>query len=257
MDKITGTKQFLKNAGLPETDIYCYIILAMAGITPEMEWHETETGWDNVQDIIEFININYDSTYTKKKMEAVIEILDLFIEAEIVVDNRATDDSIERMYRLTDETIQILRDKDPSNLLYYQILLQNSLNIKGKLKSGIFEKFIPRFASNSKRLYNWKEDDKEKLLKLGFKNMDEYVVPDVILYCEDRNLLYLIDCYLSTGPIIKKRILEIQQITKDVTAEKIFVSAFPDYEIFMEYSKSLASNTKVWIVDKPEQIFDI
>ena len=57
MDKISETREFLKNIGMPkqqQADICCYVILAMAGIKPEMPWNEATNEWIRIHDIIQF-----------------------------------------------------------------------------------------------------------------------------------------------------------------------------------------------------------
>ena len=62
MDKISETREFLKNIGMPkqqQADICCYVILAMAGIKPEMPWNEATNEWIRIHDIIQFANTYY------------------------------------------------------------------------------------------------------------------------------------------------------------------------------------------------------
>ena len=42
-DKVEEAREFLKTIGMPkaqQTDLCCYVILAMAGIKPDMSWSE-------------------------------------------------------------------------------------------------------------------------------------------------------------------------------------------------------------------------
>ena len=68
-----------------------------------------------------------------------------------------------------------------------------------------------------------------KLTKLGFEITLHDKMPDVVLYREDKDWLYFVESVTSVGPMDPKRILEITEMTKDVTAGKIFVTAFPDF----------------------------
>ena len=79
-------------------------------------------------------------------------------------------------------------------------------------------------------------------------------MPDVILYRADKNWIYFIESVTSVGPISPKRIIEISEMTKKVTAGKIFVTAFPDFATYKRFSESLAWDTEAWIADRPEHM---
>ena len=59
------------------------------------------------------------------------------------------------------------------------------------------------------------------------------------------------------GPMSPKRILEINEMTKDVSSGKIFVTAFPDFKSFKKFSEELAWETEVWISDMPEHMIHL
>lgn len=59
------------------------------------------------------------------------------------------------------------------------------------------------------------------------------------------------------GPMSPKRILEINEMTKDVSSGKIFVTAFPDFKTFKKFSEELAWETEVWISDMPEHMIHL
>lgn len=53
--KIEETREFLQTIGMPkaqQADICCYVILAMAGIKPDMSWSEATNDWIRIHDII-------------------------------------------------------------------------------------------------------------------------------------------------------------------------------------------------------------
>lgn len=64
-------------------------------------------------------------------------------------------------------------------------------------------------------------------------------MPDVVLYREDKNWIYFVESVTSVGPMDPKRILEISEMTKDVTAGKIFVTAFLDFKTYKNLRKNL------------------
>ena len=50
-------------------------------------------------------------------------------------------------------------------------------------------------------------------------------MPDVVLYREDKDWIYFVESVTSVGPMDPKRILEIEEMTKDVTAGKILCNS--------------------------------
>ena len=46
-------------------------------------------------------------------------------------------------------------------------------------------------------------------------------------------------------------------MTKDVTAGKIYISAFLDFSTFKKFSDLLAWETEVWIADMPEHMIHL
>lgn len=68
-----------------------------------------------------------------------------------------------------------------------------------ELQKAIIENFAPRFAPNAECLYvgdTIKKDlikNVEKLSNLGFEITLHDKMPDVVLYCEDKNWIYFIE----------------------------------------------------------------
>lgn len=61
----------------------------------------------------------------------------------------------------------------------------------------------------------------------------------------------------SSGAMEPKRIKEIEEMTKDVTAGKIYVTAFLDFKTFKKFSDTLAWETEVWISDMPDHMIHL
>ena len=56
--KIEETREFLQMIGMPkaqQADICCYVILAMAGVKPDMSWSEATNEWIRIHDIIQLL----------------------------------------------------------------------------------------------------------------------------------------------------------------------------------------------------------
>ena len=296
MDKIEETRDFLKRIGMPkaqQADICCYVILAMAGIKPDMQWKEATNEWIRIHDIIQFANSYYGTTYAENSRETFRkQALHHFRTAALVEDNGKATNSPNYRYRLTEETLQMLRVRDtiewqPSLrrfLHYHQSLIEMYASKKkmsmmpvqingqdfsfspgkhNELQKAIIEEFAPRFAPNSECLYVGDTIEKdlvknvEKLTKLGFEITLHDKMPDVVLYREDKDWLYFVESVTSVGPMDPKRILEITEMTKDVAAGKIFVTAFLDFKTYKRFSEELAWETEVWIAEMPEHMIHL
>ena len=296
MDKIEETRDFLNRIGMPkaqQADICCYVILAMAGIKPDMQWKEATNEWIRIHDIIQFANSYYGTTYAENSRETFRkQALHHFRTAALVEDNGKATNSPNYRYRLTEETLQMLRVRDtiewqPSLrrfLHYHQSLIEMYASKKkmsmmpvqingqdfsfspgkhNELQKAIIEEFAPRFAPNSECLYVGDTIEKdlvknvEKLTELGFEITLHDKMPDVVLYREDKDWLYFVESVTSVGPMDPKRILEITEMTKDVTAGKIFVTAFLDFKTYKRFSEDLAWETEVWIAEMPEHMIHL
>lgn len=132
-----------------------------------------------------------------------------------------------------------------------------------QLQKLIIEEFAPRFAENSECLYvgdTIQKDlvkNEEKLKELGFEITLHDKMPDLVLYSEDKDWIYFIESVTSVGHMTPKRILEIEEMTKDVKSGKIYVTAFLDFKTFKRFSDSLAWETEVWIADLPDHMIHL
>ena len=294
--KIEETRKFLQTIGMPKSqqaDICCYVILAMAGIKPDMLWSEATNEWIRIHDIIQFVNTFYDMSYAENSRETFRkQALHRFRTAALIEDNGKATNSPNYRYRLTEETVQILRTmetpvwKEAVNrfLCYHEKLIDiyaskkrmtmmpvniNGENLKfstgkhNELQKAIIEEFAPRFAPNSECLYVGDTIEKdlvknvEKLKELGFEITLHDKMPNVVLYREDKNWIYFVESVTSVGPMDPKRILEITEMTKNVTAGKIFVTAFLDFKTYKKFAEELAWETEVWIAEMPEHMIHL
>ena len=296
MDKVQEAREFLQMVGMPkaqQTDICCYVLLAMAGIKPDMSWSEAENDWIRIHDIIQFVNRNYGTTYAENSRETFRkQALHRFRTAALVEDNGKSTNSPNYRYRLTDETLQVIKQMETQErekavgrfLMYHEKLVDiyaskkkmtmmpvkiNGMNFRfsagkhNELQKSIIEEFAPRFAPTSECLYVGDTIEKdlvknvEKLTKLGIEITLHDKMPDVILYREDKDWIYFIESVTSVGPMDPKRILEIEDMTKNVTAGKIYVAAFLDFKTYKKFSEDLAWETEVWIAELPEHMIHL
>lgn len=296
MDKVQEAREFLQIVGMPkaqQTDICCYVLLAMAGIKPDMSWSEAENDWIRIHDIIQFVNRNYGTTYAENSRETFRkQALYRFRTAALVEDNGKSTNSPNYRYRLTEETLQVIKQMETQErekavgrfLMYHEKLVDiyaskkkmtmmpvkiNGTNFRfsagehNELQKSIIEEFAPRFAPNSECLYVGDTIEKdlvkniEKLTKLGFEITLHDKMPDVVLYREDKDWIYFIESVTSVGPMDPKRILELEDMTKNVTAGKIYVTAFLDFKTYKKFSEDLAWETEVWIAELPEHMIHL
>ena len=215
-----------------------------------------------------------------------------FRTAALIEDNGKATNSPNYRYRLTEETVGILQQLDGSNRKdaiqrftnYHERLIDIYASKKkmtlmpvkinnesftfspgkhNELQKAIIEEFAPRFAPNSECLYVGDTIEKDlvknvdKLRSLGFEITLHDKMPDVVLYREDKDWIYFVESVTSVGPMDPKRIIEITDMTKDVTAGKIFVTAFLDFGTYKKFSESLAWETEVWIAESPDHMIHL
>lgn len=128
------------------------------------------------------------------------------------------------------------------------------------VQAAIVEEFASRFAKDSVLLYLGDTEkknlhiDKKKLKSIGIPITEHSKLPDVVIYDESKNWLYLIEAVTSHGPMSPKRIVELEEFLVNCKAGKIYVSAFPDFSEFKKHTKNIAWDTEVWIMDFPEHM---
>ena len=165
-----------------------------------------------------------------------------------------------------EKLIDLYTSKKKMTMMSVNINGENFIFSAGKhneLQKAIIEEFAPRFAPNSECLYVGDTIEKdlvknvEKLKELGFEITLHDKMPDVVLYRADKNWIYFVESVTSVGPMDPKRILEITEMTKDVTAGKIFVTAFLDFKTYKKFAEALAWETEVWIAEMPEHMIHL
>lgn len=296
MSKLEEARKFLELVGMPKAqraDICCYVLLAMADMKSDMSWHEAKNDWMRIHDMIQFCNTFYSTTYAENSRETFRkQALHRFRTAALIEDNGVATNSPNYKYRLTEETLKMLKtfqsiewDKSLNRfLMYHSKLIDiyaskkemtmmpvkiNGMDFKfstgkhNELQKAIIEKFAPRFAPNSECLYVGDTIKKDlvkniaKLKELGFEITLHDKMPDVVLYREDKNWIYFVESVTSVGPMDSKRIIEITELTKNVMAGKIYITAFLDFKTYKKFSELLAWETEVWIAEMPEHMIHL
>lgn len=294
--KIEETREFLQTIGMPkaqQADICCYVILAMAGIKPDMSWSEATNEWIRIHDIIQFVNTFYGMSYAENSRETFRkQALHRFRTAALIEDNGKATNSPNYCYRITDETISLIRTfrtaewntelekfKASHSTLIEKYTSKKRMEMMpvcingeklkfspGKhnaLQRAIIEEFAPRFAPNCECLYvgdTIKKDlikNSDKLARLGFAITNHDKMPDIVLYTPDKDWIYFIEAVTSVGPMNPQRIIEIESMTKNVSAGKVFVTAFPNFDTYKKFSDQLAWETEVWLSDMPDHMIHL
>lgn len=130
-----------------------------------------------------------------------------------------------------------------------------------EVERDIIEQFAPRFAPGSLVLYLG--DTAKKALELSEQILFEKLkipvsehdkLPDVVLYDKKKNWLYLIEAVTSHGPVSPKRQFELEKMLDNCPAERVYVSAFPDFKEFKRHIDQIAWGTEVWVSEIPDHM---
>jgi hypothetical protein len=79
-------------------------------------------------------------------------------------------------------------------------------------------------------------------------------LPDIILYEEAKNRLYLIEAVTSHGPVSPKRLIELEKLLKNCLAKRTYITAFHNLAEFKRHTPHIAWETEVWIAEMPEHM---
>ena len=130
------------------------------------------------------------------------------------------------------------------------------------LQKEIIETFLPLFGFGAEVLYIGDTDDKYlhleevELKRIKFFVLEHEELPDVVAYSHEKNLLYLIEAYHSTGGWNEIRVRKIKKKLEEsgCTANVVFFTAFETKAAFKQKAKDIAWETEVWIAESPEHL---
>jgi len=296
MTKIEEARTILKELRVPEkqqSDLCCYVLLAMTNIKKRDSWSGASNEWIRIHDVIAYIKENYGVSYAENSRETFRkQAMHHFRNAAFIEDNGLATNSPNYRYRLTDETLRTIQQfgtkgwcsaRDAFLGLHESLLdlyaskraiRKMPVHINGadftfspgkhnELQKAIIEEFAPRFAPNTECLYvgdTIAKDlvkNEDKLRDLGFEITLHDKMPDVVLYSAEKDWLYFIESVTSVGPMDPKRIKEIEEMTANVSAGKVYVTAFLDFKTFKKFSETLAWETEVWIADMSDHMIHL
>lgn len=139
-------------------------------------------------------------------------------------------------------------------------LIKFSPGKHNELQVRIIKELVPRFCSKAKLVYVGDAaskllfEDQKLLRKLNIPITKHDKLPDVVLYDKEKNHLLLIEAVTSHGPISPKRQVELIEALKGCKAQKIYISAFPDFHEFKRHTDNIAWETEVWIASNPDHM---
>lgn len=128
------------------------------------------------------------------------------------------------------------------------------------LQKAVIEKFLPRYGFDAEVLYVGDTADrfllleKERLESLSFFKLTHDELPDVVAYSSRKNWLFLVEAVHSSGPITSLRLEELKRLTKECSADIVYVTAFLDRGTFRKFAPDIAWETEVWIADAPDHL---
>lgn len=150
------------------------------------------------------------------------------------------------------------RDMDKVNVTVREgMQIQLSPGKHNELIQAIIEEMAPRFLPGATLVYigdtgdKWGFYDQELAGELLFNVQAHGKMPDVIFWLKEKNWLVLVESVTSHGPVDGKRYIELEDLFVSVTADKVYITAFPDMHTFARFAKDVAWETDVWISENP------
>ena len=269
-------------------------LLALLALKNKTSWKNSNNQIIGIHSIIEFLNSNYKFSYAENTRESIRrQTIHQFEQAGLIERNRDNPsrpiNSGKTVYSITPELLEVIKSfktKEWKNKLKafisVRVKLVEKYNKKRELKkipliingkeftlsagkhnevqAAVVKEFAERFAKGSELLYLGDTEKKdlfynnEILTKIGIPFDKHNKLPDVVIYDENKNWLYLIEAVTSHGPISPKRIVELEIFLKNCDVGKVYVTAFSDFSDFKKYSKDIAWETEVWIVEFPDHM---
>ena len=278
-------------------DRSAYVLLALAGTKENHSWTDAEKQEMRIVDMMNFMSEHYEKIYKPNTRETIRkDTIHQFVDGAVAERNTNSADrptnSPNYCYCLTDEMLRLIKTYGTRR---WQTTLRRFTSAKGTLiekykqqrdmvrvpvvvngqkfcfspgehnalQKAIIEEFAARFAKGAEVLYVGDTENKdiiknrEALETLGVEITDHDKLPDVVLYVKKKKWLYFIEAVTSVGPVSVKRMKEIEKMTTDCTAGKIYVTAFSNRKIYKKFIDQLAWETEIWIADNPDHLIHL
>jgi hypothetical protein len=136
----------------------------------------------------------------------------------------------------------------------------NSRDRWGLLVKAIVEVFCARWSPGAAILGI--RDPKRKVIHLHSEALAALGVildsaaklPDVIIYDETKDRLFLIDAVIKGGPVDENRRKELHDVFAGSTAHLIFVTAFENRRTMQSFVSHIAWESEVWIAEDSDHM---
>jgi adenine-specific DNA-methyltransferase len=138
--------------------------------------------------------------------------------------------------------------------------IELSPGVHNELQRNIINEFAEIFLDDAQVLYVGDTArknlyiDEDLFNELGIPIPSHDKLPDVLMYDPENKWLILVEAVTSHGPVSSKRLEELERLFSDCIAERIYVSAFPDWATFKKYVDDIAWDTDVWIAEVPDHM---
>jgi BsuBI/PstI restriction endonuclease domain/BsuBI/PstI restriction endonuclease HTH domain len=172
--------------------------------------------------------------------------------------------TVREFFKNREPLIEIFSRERTARLIPVRLPDGTSLNLSpgehNAVQRAVIERFGPRFAPGARLLYLGDTARKnlrleaERLAQLHVPITEHNKLPDIILFDEKRNWLFLIEAVTSHGPMSPKRVFELERMLADCTAGIVYVSAFPDMAQFRKQLRNIAWETEVWVAEMPDHL---
>ncbi len=135
-----------------------------------------------------------------------------------------------------------------------------SPGIHNEVQAAVVEEFAPRFAPGGKLLYIGDTEDKDLYVNtagleaLHLPITEHSKLPDIVISDEKRGWLFLVEVVTSHGPVSAKRVVELEEFTKDCPYGIVYVTAFQNARDFKKHVDDIAWETEVWLSDTPDHM---
>ena len=266
-------------------------LLALLDIKPKSKWSDAKNPLVGITPMMQFARENYNKEYAPNTRETFRRFsMHQLVEAGIALYNPDKPDrpvnsphavyqisaaalflvkqfntntykiSLEKFLSETASLADRYQQEREMSMIPVRIKQNEQINLSpgehSQLIKKTIEEFAPRFLSGSTLLYvgdtgsKWGYFDKKSFEELNFKLDEHGKMPDVIFHHPQKNWLILVESVTSHGPVDSKRQIELRKLFKtDLTI--IYVSAFPNKQIFTRFIQDIAWETEVWISDNP------
>lgn len=294
-DRIDEALSVLRDLGLPreqQNERSALTLLAVLDLSPTDPWEAAAAPLIGVTPIMEWVETNYGRTYAPNTRETFRRFtLHQFVDAGLVVPNPDEPDrpvnSPRYCYQIEPEARALLRTFGTSQwdamlarylkrrpelrVKYAQgremrkipLVLRDGVEIgltpggQNELVGQVINEFCPRFIPRGEPVYvgdagaKWAFFDEDLATELGIAVDEHGKMPDVVIYDRKRDWLFLIEAVTSHGPVNAKRMGELKALLASAKPGLVFVTAFPDRRTFLRYFGDVAWETEVWIAESP------